>query len=88
MVHDTDKILLRAKDIGLLIGVVSLLGMFFGPLKKVFQMEETITKMAKLEDRVGGHDSSIAVINSQYADIQKQLEQMNWQLRRINNERR
>lgn len=82
--HDKDKILLRAKDIGLLIMIFTLLGFIVGPMKKVFQLEQTIEDVRELKQKEAITSTSIAVINAQYADIQKQLEQMNWQLRRIN----
>lgn len=84
MGHDKDKILLRAKDVGLLLMIFTLLGFIIGPMKKIFQLEQTIEDVKELKTHEAATTTSIAVINSQYADIQKQLEQMNWQLRRIN----
>jgi uncharacterized coiled-coil protein SlyX len=79
-----DTFLIRSKDVGLLIAILTLAGLVLGPMKKVFQLEATIGKVEKLEDRVNGNEKNIAVINSQYADISKQLDQINWQLRRLN----
>lgn len=84
MSHDANKILLRARDIGYLVGLLTLFGMFFGPMKRVFQMSETIEKVAKLEDKVSTQSENLAVVSSQYKEISKQLDQINWQLRRLN----
>lgn len=81
MMHDKDKILIRAKDITLMLSVLTLLGFLFGPAKKIFQLEQTIEDVKDLKTDVGVTKTNIAVINAQYADIQKQLEQVNWQLR-------
>lgn len=79
-----DKVLIRAKDIGLLALVLTVLGMLCGPLKKVYQWNDAVEKVAQLELQVNSQDKQIAVNQSQYEQIQKQLEQINWQLRRIN----
>lgn len=84
MTHDKDKILLRAKDLSLLILVLTFFGLIAGPLKKIFTIDDIISKVAKMDDRVSAHETSIAVINSQYQEIQEQLKQINWQLRSIN----
>lgn len=84
MTNDRDKILIRAKDIGLLIMIVTLMGFLIGPMKKVFQMEQTIEDVRELKIEASQTKTNFAVINSQYNDIQKQLEQMNWNIRRIN----
>lgn len=81
MTHDKDKILLRAKDITLMVSIITLLGFLFGPAKKIFQLEQTIDDVRELKTDVGMTKTNVAVINAQYADIQKQLEQVNWQLR-------
>ncbi len=85
MTHDKDKILIRAKDVTLVIAVLTMLGMFIGPMKKIFLLDETIDKVNKLQDMGYERDKQIAIINTQYADIEKQLEQMNWQLRKLRN---
>lgn len=84
MTHDKDKILLRAKDIGLLISIIILLGMILGPMKKAFIWDQTAEKVEKLEEKFNQQSNDMAVIKSQYADISKQLDSIQWQLRRIN----
>lgn len=81
MTHDKDKILIRAKDIAMVISILTLLGFLIGPSKKIFQLEQTIEDVKALKLDVFQNTTNIAVINAQYADIQKQLEQVNWQLR-------
>lgn len=85
MQHDKDKILLRAKDIGLLVMVITLIGMLLGPLKKTFVWDETARKVEILENRMGIQETNSAVNQSQYAQISKQLDQINWQLRKMRN---
>lgn len=85
MTHDKDKILLRAKDISLLVLVLTLFGMLLGPLKKTFIWDQTASKVEKLEDKMNAQSSDMAVIKSQYSDISKQLDSIQWQLRRLNN---
>lgn len=86
MTNDKDKILLRAKDIGLLIMIFTLLGFLVGPMKKMFQLDQTIEDVKELKAQVSDTKINIAVINTQYTDIKEQLKQMNWQLRRIKND--
>lgn len=86
MAHDKDKILLRAKDVGLLIAIFTLLGFLVGPMKKIFQLEQTLEDVKELKISSNENKTNIAVIASQYTDISKQLEQINWQLRRMRRE--
>lgn len=87
MTNDKDKILLRAKDIGMLVLLFTLLGFLVGPMRKYFEVEHVISDIEELkkEQRVD-HDSVISV-NAKFDEIQKQLESINWQLRRIGHER-
>lgn len=87
MTHDKDKILLRAKDLSLLILVLTFFGMIVGPLKKVFQLDDVIAKVAKLEDGAIVQNQNLAVLNAHYENIEKNLDQINYQLRRISRER-
>lgn len=80
-----DNFLIRAKDVSLLIAILTLMGMFVGPMKKIFQLDDTISKMDKIQDQVNSNKTDIAVVNAQYAQISKQLDQISWQLRRIKN---
>lgn len=83
-----DQVLIRAKDVTLLISILTLLGLLFGPMRKVFMLEQTIDDVAGLKKDVGDDKTAIAVINSQYADINSQLKEIKWQLRGMNNDRR
>lgn len=83
MSSDKDKILLRAKDISLLVLVLTLFGMLLGPLKKTFRWDAMADKVERLEERANQQALDMAVIKSQYEDINKNLEAINWRLRRI-----
>lgn len=87
MTHDKDKILLRAKDIGLLVLVLTFFGMLAGPLKRIFQLNETIEKVQKLEDNRIDQERNMAIIRTQLEGLSKQLDQVSWQLRRIGRDR-
>ncbi len=64
--------------------ILTLLGFIVGPARKFFQLEQTLDDVKILKENAVTMNTNIAVINAQYADIQKQLEQMNWRLRKIN----
>lgn len=84
MTHDKDKILLRAKDVSLLIMVLTFLGLVMGPLKKVFKLDDMIQKVEKLEDKTYSNSEAIAVVIAQNKEIGEQVKQINWQLRSMN----
>lgn len=76
-----DQILIRAKDITLVVTILTLLGFAFVPFKKFFQFDEAVGKIATIESGLQSVKQDVAVTNAQYAMITKQLEQINWQLR-------
>lgn len=84
MTHDKDKILLRAKDLSLLVLVITFLGLVVGPLKKILKLDDMICKVEKLEDKTYSNSENIAVIIAQNKEIMEQIKQMSWQLRRGN----
>lgn len=90
-----DQVLIRAKDVTLMISIITLLGLVIVPVKKIFKFDETIEKVAKLETKQETMqaaqivtDRNLAVVSAQYAEIGKQLDQINWQLRRMRDDRR
>ena len=74
---------MRSKDAAIIAAILSLFGMLWGPMKKIVVLDQTIVKVEKLEDKVAANTQSLAVTDSRYQDINKQLEQINWQLRRL-----
>lgn len=84
MTHDKDKILLRAKNISLLVLVLTFLGLLTGPLKKVFKLDDMISKVERLEEKTYSNSENIAVIISQNKEIMEQMRMINSQLRRGN----
>lgn len=87
MSHDKDKILIRAKDISLLILVLSLFGLIAGPMKKIFKLEDTIQDVIVLKQESAAHKQNIAVVNANLENISKQLDQINWHLSRMRRDR-
>lgn len=85
MPQDKDKVLIRAKDISLLILVLTFFGMIAGPLRKVFILESLIAKVDKIEEVSFQNRTDNAVNKAQYQEISEQLRQINWQLRNMNN---
>lgn len=83
MQHDKDRVLLRTKDISIIILIVTVLGLFGTQFKKIYRWDETADKMAALEMRVATAERSTLVVSTQLEGISKQLEQINWQLRRM-----
>lgn len=88
MTHDKDKILIRAKDITMIVSIITLLGLVLSPVKKIFKFDDAVEKIAKLEDRMMINEREIATIDAHYADISKQLDQISWKLQRIRDDRR
>lgn len=84
---NNDKVLIRAKDISLLIMVLTLLGLIAGPAKRIFQLDDVIVKVEKLSNDVADTKTNQAVTNAQYADIKGQLERINWQLQKLSQNR-
>lgn len=83
MAHSTDQLMIRAKDISLMIAILTLIGLILGPIHKIYQWDDSTQKVAQLETEVNDQMKTIAVIQSEFSDISKQLDQINWQLRKI-----
>jgi hypothetical protein len=71
-----DKVLIRAKDISLLILVLTFFGMVMGPLKKIFKLEDVIVKVEKLEASDDNQNEQLTVIKTQYTEIDRKLERL------------
>lgn len=84
-VRDKDRVLLRAKDISIIILIVTILGVVGTQFKRVYKWDEAADRISELEQRVNNNERVSAVIGSQLEGISKQLEQINWQLRRMQN---
>lgn len=90
-----DQVLIRAKDIGLIISVVTLFGMLFGPLKKFVYMEAAAAEIPALKkelsdtrEKTNRNELNNAVAMAKLEDISKQIDQVLWQLRRMRDDRR
>ena len=84
MPHGKDQILLRTKDVSISLLICSLLGIIGTQFKKVYRWDEAADRISALELRLVTAERTAAVVNSQLEGISKQLDQINWQLRRMN----
>lgn len=80
-----DRVLLRTKDVSIIILICTLLGLIGTQTKKIYRWDETADKIVQLETRIRAAETTNTVVVTQLDSISKQLEQINWQLRRINN---
>lgn len=81
--HDKDRVLLRTKDISVILLICTILGIIGTQFKKVYRWDETADRIVALEARVAASERSTLVVSTQLEGISKQLEQINWQLRRM-----
>lgn len=79
-----DQVLLRAKDVSIIILVFTMLGFAGTQFKKVYRWDEAADRIVQLELRVRAAETTNTVVVTQLDAIAKQLEQINWQLRRMN----
>lgn len=79
-----DQVLLRTKDISIILLVCTMLGLVGTQFKKVYRWDEAAERIIQLEIRVRAAETTNTVVVTQLDAIAKQLEQINWQLRRIN----
>lgn len=84
-IHDKDKVLLRTKDVAIIIMIVTVLGTLGTQFRKVYRWDDAVEKISQLEARVRAAETTNTVVVTQLDGIAKQLEQINWQLRRMNN---
>lgn len=84
---EKNHVLLTTKGIGIALTVIAFLGVIGSQLMKVYRWEATADNMEKLEERVGKNEQGIANIGGQLTGISKQLEEVNWRLRRMGNGR-
>lgn len=78
-----DKVLIRAKDISILLLVAAVLGILGTQFKRIYRWDETSDKVEKLEIRMTNSEHVSISINTQLEGISKQLDQLSWQLRRM-----
>lgn len=83
MTHDKDRVLLRAKDISIMVLIVTILGIVGTQFRRVYRWDEAADKLDRLEARVSINEKGVTVIGTQLDGISKQLEQINYQLGRM-----
>lgn len=85
MNSEKDRVLLRTKDVAIIIMIATVVGILGTQLKKIYRWDAMSDKVDVLETRVRATETSNAVVIAQLSEISKQLEQVNWQLRRMGN---
>lgn len=80
---DKDRILIRAKDVSIIVLILTVLGLVGTQFKRVYRWDEAAERLEKLEVRVSNNERVVVVISTQLEGISKQLDQVNWQLRRM-----
>lgn len=79
---NTDKVLIRSKDIGLIIGILTLAGMVWALAEKPFEWNQTTKDMEMLKPKVEEHDKQITTIGVQFTYIERELRAINRKLPR------
>lgn len=73
MPHDKDRILIRAKDIGLIIGIVTLATMAFSFYKKLYAWDNSAARVEKIAEIVAVHETKIAINDERWREINDDL---------------
>jgi uncharacterized coiled-coil protein SlyX len=85
MSHNKDRVLLRVKDIATIVLICTVLGIIGTQFRRVYRWDEAADRVERLEVRVTESEHVTIAISTQLEGISKQLEQINWQLRRMQN---
>lgn len=82
MSHNANQILIRAKDVALLVTILSLLGMFVKLANKPTEWDQDTSRLDRIEPIVASHETRLAVIDARSQDILEQLRSINRKLDR------
>ena len=85
MVASKDQVLLRTKDISVIILIVTLLGVIGTQFKKIYRWEQAADKVEQMEPRLRNTEQIGTVVTTQLTEISKQLDDIKWQMRRMQN---
>lgn len=80
---DKDRVLLRTKDVSIIILICTVLGLIGTQLKKVYRWDEAVERVEKLESRVRQAENVNIAVVARLDEISKQLDQANFYLRRM-----
>ena len=69
-----DRILIRSKDIGLIIGIITLGGLVWKIYAKPIEWDQTVKEMSEIKPTVLVHSIQLAVITDQLSTMNKHLE--------------
>lgn len=83
MPQNADRVLLRVKDVSIIVLICTVIGLVGTQLKHIYRWDEAADRLEKLEVRVSASEKVTVAISTQLDGISKQLDQVNWQLRRM-----
>lgn len=83
---DRDQKLIRLKDMALLAGQIFMIASLLGGIGKIFliasSVEASAQKLKELEPKVTEHDKRMAVSDSRWEQIQRDIQSINRKLER------
>lgn len=82
-IGDKDRVLLRTKDVSIIILICTVIGIVGTQFRKVYRWDETANRVDQLEIRVRQTENVNIAMVARLEEISKQLDQANWYLRRM-----
>lgn len=79
-----DRVLLRTKDISVILLICTILGILGTQFRKIYRWDEAADRVVALEVRIRQTENVNTAVVARLDEISKQLDQVNWQLRRMN----
>lgn len=77
-----DRVLIRAKDLTLIVAVLTVAGALYAMTSKPAQWDQATRDIEELKPKVAANEIKLAVINAQYEAIQGELHAINRKLGR------
>lgn len=66
-----DRVLIRAKDIGLIIGILTLAGMLFKVGAKPFEWDQALGAVNEMRAKITDHENRLTTIETRFLDAQE-----------------
>lgn len=78
----TDRVLIRSKDIGLLIGILTLCGIVWTAYSKPARWDQTSADLAVIKPIVETHTIKLAVIDNKFDTIIEELKDIKHEIKK------